>query len=199
MKTEFNDEQIRNETIFLKIRAKSYETVKQFEDDIKWFARHCRSIDPQLKQEPHGVTEQLVECVEEQIETINACAACYQNLFDAYTKDCVEEQCTNRHVLLWAKAQNQHCYWPAKVLGVNAEEKTVRIQYFGDHSCCSSPVEDDNSYVFSWTIPYKMNNARTKAYSVAKRVSYSDFVTAEQIDAFWVHQKLKCIQVCSNL
>lgn len=167
------DIQFTNETsnaiAFTEMKRKSYETIMQFEEDIKCFVQNCRSIFPE-RQEMQDTVDELMENIKEQIETIRACSTCYENLYERYTRGWAKKQCSKLHLLLWAKTQ-QNTYWPAKVLAVNVEENMVRIQNFGDYSCFLLPVEENNFYLYSQKRPGKANEADPILYTEAQKVS----------------------------
>lgn len=170
MKIRFTEEQTQNTIDLVKMQQKSYDTIKLFEDDIKWFEHNCRSIFPQNRKIQEA-SKELIGSVQEQIETIRACAECFRNLNEFFINGSITKQCSQLHLLLWAKAPDCNSYWPAKVLAVNAEEKTVRIQFFGEYSCWLLRTMDEICYLYSDECPEKKRGARTKLYSKALRVS----------------------------
>lgn len=166
IKIKFNEEQ---KVDLVKMKQKSYEIVEQFKDDIKRFVHQCCSIYPQ--SEIQEASEKLIAYINEHSETINACTECYQNLLDYHENGSIKKQCSSQHVLIWAKSQKYDSYWPAKVLAVNCEEETVRIQFFGDHSCWSLPTKDDKFYLYSTKRPETKTGPRPKPLSKALEVS----------------------------
>lgn len=154
------------------MQQKTYETGKQFVDDVKWFLHHCRSVHRQ-KLELQMACEELIQNMNVGVQTIDACATCYQNMYEKYKQGSVKKQCTMLHLLVWAKSKVYDCYWPAKALAVNATDKTVCIQYFGDFSCYLLPTTDNNCYLYSDECPEKKGGGRPKILSKALLVSLS--------------------------
>lgn len=169
VKIKFPHQQTPNAIEFSEIEQKTYESVEQFENDIKSFVNHCQLIHPYLKE----ASEELIESVEDQIGTMNACVTCYENSYEFQTTGSVENQCTNRHLLVWANTRHydDDGFWPAKVLAVNAEEEMFRIQYFGDYTSLSLPLNKHKCYLYSKGCPDQLEGVYTDEYYKALDVS----------------------------
>lgn len=134
------------------MEQKSYDSVKRFEGDIKWYVHNCRSIA--LKWQPIKTASLgLIDCVKELIHTIRNCDECFVNLYEYFTIESITKACSKLHLPLWVKSERYEQYWPAKLLDANVAEKTVRVQFFGDYSCWS--IMDTNLYLYSKDSPEK--------------------------------------------
>lgn len=155
------------------MKRKSYEDFEQFEEDIKRFQHKCCSIVSQkyelkrIKRE----SKELIGYVKEKIELIRACVECFENSYN-YGKSSVMRPCSKPHLLLWAKAQGYSSYWPAKVMTVNAQEKTVHVRFFGDYS--KSILSDTNCFLYSKNQPDKKADQQ-KTYQKALKVSFKSY------------------------
>lgn len=174
MEITFSDEQTQNAIDFSKMEQKSYKSVKQFEEDLKWFVHNCRSIFAQC-QSIKAASKELIGCVKAQIQTIQACTECYEDLNEFFTKGTSTKQCSQLHLLLWAKATDCNIFRPAKVLAVNADKKLLQIQFFGDYSCWFLETMDNDFYLYSDECPEKRRGPRPKVYSKALKVSFFCF------------------------
>lgn len=72
----------------------------------------------------------------EEIEAIQKCVDCYEIWTTNETnKDYFTLVCTKPHLLVYVKEAEEDGprMWPAKVLSINDEDKTVTIECFGDY------------------------------------------------------------------
>lgn len=152
------------------MQQKSYQTGRQFVDDVKWFVHHCQSVHRQ-QEEIKKASEVLMNNVTIAIRTLDACAECYDNLYDFYVKRSVPKPCSKPHLLVWVKEQMYGFYWPAKVLTINADKKSICVQSFGGYVCWESPVTDNNCYLYSEEIPERKGGGRPKYFTKALNVS----------------------------
>lgn len=169
----FTHEQTINTIDFWELQQKPYDTVKQFEEDLKWFEHNCRTIFPH----DHGMQEaskELIGYVKERIQIVQSCAECYESTHE-YVKNSERKLCLKRHLLLWAKAPDCGIYWPAKVLAVNTQEQTVQVHFFGDFSWCTFPV--GSCFLYSKESPQKKRGPHLKIYNKALDVSSTRFLS----------------------
>lgn len=166
MAVRFTHKQTINTINIWGMQQKPYETIKQFEDDLKWFEYNCRSVLSQDKEIQVAI-KALIIYVNEHIEIIRACGGCYQNAYE-FSKGALVKQCQKLHLLLWAKVGG-YSHWPAKVLAVNAEKRQVIVQFFGGYDWCILSVR--HCYLFSNDNPEKKRGPRAKSYIKAMAVS----------------------------
>lgn len=148
------------------MKQKRYETIQQFEEDIKWFQHNCRSIYPQ-RAEIQAASKELFGFVKDEIQTIQACEECYDNTCE-YSKTSVTKQCSTLHLLVWAKSWGSS-YTPAKVLAVNFDKEMVIVQFFKDYSTSVLPITKTNCYLYSAKSPE--NEPDPKANAKALKVN----------------------------
>ena len=174
LQINFTEEQTQNAIDFLQIQQKKYDNVKLFVDDIRRFHHNCRTISSRKYQVQ--TSKALIDCVEEQIETIQACDECYENLYECFTERSDPQQCSKLHLLLWAKSTVYNVYWPAKLLSDYPEEKKIRVQFFGDYSCFSMELGNNNIFVYSKESPEKKGDPDLRLYTKAIKVSSFHFI-----------------------
>lgn len=148
------------------MERKCYDSVSQFENDLKWFEHNCRSIFPQ-ENKIQAALKGINDYVTEHIKFIQACGGCYQNAYEHCGGSSVK-QCKKLHLLVWAKVTG-YVHWPAKVLAVNAENGQVIVQFFGDYTWCILPVR--NCFLFSKQNPERKRGPPTKQLRRAMAVS----------------------------
>lgn len=153
------------------MKQKSYATVKQFENDIKWFRHNCRTIYSQ-EREIQKASNRLIPFVEDQIEDILACDECYENACK-YGPRSLVMACSKPHLILWHQVGDYGCYWPAKLMAINITERTVQIRFFSDFT--KAIVLADYSYLYSKDHPTKKVGHR-KSYQAAIKVSSKFFL-----------------------
>lgn len=147
------------------MEQKSYESVKQFEEDLKWFNHNCRTIHPQ-NVGIHKASKELIKCVKGEIQYIQACEGCYENLLKN-GRSFVSKPCSKPHLLIWGKVKG-FSYWPAKVLTFNVDNQTIYVEFFGDYSNCILSVS--NCFLYSKDHPEK-KVIRQKSHRTAIKVS----------------------------
>lgn len=153
---------------FSKMEQKPYQSVDQFEDDMKWFQHNFRTCFPRIRPIQEA-SEKLIQTVKEQIHIINACEECFEIAYDKlYVPNAAPKHCSKPHVLVWAKLDDFR-YAPAKVKTVNVVEKTVHIQYFGDYT--SRILRCSDCYLYSTKNPDGVRGFRPKTYTAALKVS----------------------------
>lgn len=143
------------------MRQKKYRSVKQFEEDLKWFVHNCRSIFQQ-NDEIQAASEKLIGFVKDEILTSQACEECYENLCES-PEISATKQFSKLHLLVWNKC-GEYVYWPAKVLAVHADKNMIIIQFFGDNSTYLFPMESNNCYLYSVDNAKKKRGSRQKFY-----------------------------------
>lgn len=143
----------------------SYESVKQFEKDVKWFAHNCRTVFPQ-EQGIQIASTRLIGYIKEHIEFINACAQCFLISYQ-YASNSFVVQCKKLHLLVWARITG-YSPWPAKVLAVDAQKGQAVVQFFGDYTWCILPAR--NCLLFSKNSPEKKRGSHTKKFIKAMEV-----------------------------
>lgn len=156
------NEQTQNPIDFSKMKQKKYETVKQFEEDLKWFEHNCRTIFSQM-DEIREASKRLIGFVRNQIEIIQACEECYENQ-QKHGQIGFSMACSKPHLLLWA-ADEGYGFLPAKVLAVNIEKNEVFVRYFGEHT--KDTMLGQLCYLFSKEHPIELILPRTKAMKVS--------------------------------
>lgn len=169
---QFNAEQTQIAIDIPQMKRKSYETVKQFLDDLNWFHHNCRTIYPQ-ERKIQAAVKRLFNYVNDQTEDIVACAECFGNARKFGSKSLVMT-CSQPHLLLWALVEDYHCYWPAKVMAINVERGTAVVRFFSDYT--KKTATNFYSYLYSKEHPKKMGGHR-KPYEVAIQVSTIWFST----------------------
>ena len=157
---------------FSHLKQKVYESFEQFEADIQRFQLGCCKHYSQ-RNEIKKASKALMGYVKEQIQLIKACKKCYENAHE-FGKSSVTMPCSQLHVLIWAKVQGYSGYWPAKIMTVNVDQKTVHVRFFGDYSRSILPAA--NCYLYSKDHPNKMaskNHHKQKSYLKALQVSFN--------------------------
>lgn len=152
------------------MKQKSYETSKQFENDIKWFRHNCRTIYSQ-EREIQKASNRLIAFVEDQIEDILACDECYENACKFGPRSLVMT-CSKPHLILWHRVGDYGCYWPAKLMTIDVEKRKVQIRFFSDYT--KEIVSADYCYLYSKDHPMKKVGHR-KSYRTAIKVSLNFF------------------------
>lgn len=148
------------------MEQKSYESVKQFENDVKWFEHNCRTIFAQNK-DIQVTSNELVRYVKQNTDMIHACEQCFQNALEYACGELVT-QCKKLHLLVWAKITG-HSAWPAKVLAVDTQNGQAVVQFFGDYTFSTLSVR--SCFLFSKERPERKRGPRTKQYIRAMEVS----------------------------
>lgn len=145
-----------------------YESVKQFENDFKWFQHNCRTIFPG-RRNIQTASNQLIGYVQVHIRIIQACEECFRNTVETLTgNNAGTKQCSKLHLLLWAQVQGYR-YWPAKAKAVNVADQTVCVQFFGDLTNSILPCH--GCYVYSIRTPDRVKGAHPRSFAKALRVS----------------------------
>lgn len=149
------------------MKQKAYKNVDEFEEDIKRFGDTCCTIFPH-KREIKKASKDLIGYVKEQIQLKKACDECFKNAYEL-GKSSVIKPCSKPHLLLWAKVKG-FGYWPAKVMTVDAQEKTVHVRFFGDYS--KSVLQATNCFLYSKNNPGQNDAGQQKSlYTKALEVS----------------------------
>ena len=154
------------------MKQRTYETVKQFENDIKWFGHNCRSIYPHDRT-IRNQSKWLIEFVKESIKVtyIVSCVECYGNACEYDAKKIVTQPCSKLHLLVWAKVSG-NSYWPAKVIHVSDDKKSVFVQLFGDYTVRDLKITKKNCFLYSKEYPEKKSGRASKPYLKALQVSF---------------------------
>lgn len=160
---DINFPDVHDAVDFSKMKKKSYDGFDQFVEDIEQFDQNCRT----QKQSVQKASKELIGYVNEQIHLIKACKKCFENAYECGKKS-VTMQCSNQHLLLWVKMYGYSGYWPAKLMIVNAEEKTVLVRFFGDHS--KSILSAGQCFLYSKQPP-DTKSVHQKSYQKAVEVS----------------------------
>lgn len=149
------------------MEQKTYESVKEFEDDIKWFKHNCRTIYPH-DREIQKALKRLIGCVKGHIQIVQivSCDECYENTYDCCTKNSITKPCSKPHLLLWAKVKG-YSYWPAKVMAISIDKKKVYVQFFGDYSNSILKITRNNCYLYSKEYPDGKSHPHSESFSEA--------------------------------
>lgn len=89
----------------------------------------------------------LIDFTKNEIYTIRLCHECYWNA-NHNRNDWFTMSCTKPHLLIWAK-QKGFPYWPAKLMAINREKRTIDVQFFGQHERLVFTSKDPVCYIFS--------------------------------------------------
>lgn len=154
------------------MKQKTYETVQQFEDDIKCFRHNCCIIYAD-DNGVHAPLKRLIAFVKKQIEDILVCGECYENECKFGEKS-LAMACSQPHLLVWS-LQQIGSYLPAKVMAVNVEQNEATVRFF--HDKLREFMSVSSSFLYSKEYPKKKLNSKyyNKVIKVSSNVSIIQF------------------------
>lgn len=120
------------------MRAKVYNSLKEFEDDLKWFDYFCR-VERKSSSAIVQSSKELLTFVKGEALSIQACEECFLNAYEHGVVRGFVIPCKSPHIMLWARMQN-YCYWPSKAMWVEDTLKLVNVRFFGDHTTATLPA-----------------------------------------------------------
>ncbi|XP_055306233.1 MYND-type zinc finger-containing chromatin reader Zmynd8-like [Sitodiplosis mosellana] len=123
----------------IKDKIQSYDSFTAFLADVQWIVHNCCISFPD-KHDMVNKAKELVEYLEDEIETAEMCAECYMHDFSLV--------CTKPHLIVWAKWEECD-HWPAKVMSIDGQ--LVNVRFFGDHTQADVPAS--NCLLYSETDP----------------------------------------------
>lgn len=153
--------------------GKEYETVKEFEEDLKWFIHNCLAIHCQDRK-IRSATRRIIGCVKDfvQVTKIVSCPECYESVHEYCKKGYCTKPCSVPHLLLWVKIKSNE-YWPAKLMSFDADKKKVSVQFFGDYKRYVLEITRNSCYLYSEEYPGKGTIRHLKEFLKARKVSFS--------------------------
>lgn len=125
------------------MQTKTYESMVDFENDLKWFDFYCR-VNKKQKVKP--AVNSLLKIVKEEVVSLLACEECFLNAYQHGTDAAFIMPCKTPHLLLWSYWDG-YCYWPSKAIWVEDTKNLVNVRFFGDHT--TSTLSAANCYLLS--------------------------------------------------
>lgn len=113
------------------------------------------------------IVKEFIASCELELTSLSHCTDCYERS-ERRARAWFTAYCIPPHLLIWAKYLT-YPYWPAKLM--SADDKMVDVQFFGDHTFETVPV--DNCLIYSEQHPEKETMDFTDLYEAAQEVNQS--------------------------
>lgn len=117
---------------------KTYNDLKEFEEDLKWFDFFCRVVHTKLVPVKKPAKE-LLKFVKSEAISIQNCGECFQKAHEHGALKAFVMPCQSPHLLIWAQ-MNGFSFWPSKAMWIEETQKIVNVRFFGDHTTITLPA-----------------------------------------------------------
>lgn len=159
---------VKNHTL-QQLATKSYETVREFLDDISWFVHNCCTKYSSCRDIVKAATS-IRKIIEDELYNLMLCKQCYQNAHD-FPNESMTKLCNPPHLPLWVDCK-EYGIWPGKFMAMKNNKVTVR--FFGEYKNYDQEVTD--CYLFSKEMPVNSHGVPTDtAFKLALLVSDNKF------------------------